>query len=297
MPPRDWHMELKEFVRQRMYTEMEPIRVEVASLHKKMQMLDQKTSTALALPDVRKDEALEKKLDVVSPQMEAMVEEMNGRVTKAEGVLRELGALHDKFAQRHDSLVQCLANLDKRVSQMDDTVAKTKALVDVSPVKAPMSNVAKLGEVDPRDRESPKNMNSAAKDMATTPRYARPGLGALGGEVAQTPMQPQTPMQGRVDSRGKNIWNAIDQKASLEVEEFSFNVSRRSGVPLGVVLRDDGFKLIVEKIEPGNSLPVNPGDRLVAIDGVRGDSKVLLEMIKRTGQLTISCQRLLSTSI
>merc|ERR1719491_1112062 len=124
------------------------------------------------------------------------------------------------------------------------------------------------------------------------PPHTRPGLGDRGG-FSRAP---------REDSRGGpggHVWAAKEHQASLEVEEFSFNVNRRPGTSLGMVLRDDGSKLVVDQASTdgnGLALPVSQGDRIVAIDGIRGDSKRLLQLIRRTGLLGITCQRLLSTS-
>merc|ERR1719408_435085 len=94
-PPRDLHMELKEFVRQRMFSEMEPIRVQVALLHKQVQTIDEKTQQ-VALIGRPSDAIQEKKAmtpqETISPDVQAWMDsklrETNNRVSHAEGVLR-----------------------------------------------------------------------------------------------------------------------------------------------------------------------------------------------------------------
>lgn len=289
-PPRDWHMELKEFVRQRMYSEMEPIRVQVALLHKQIRTIDEKTQHVALIgspPDAVQEKKSTTPQHIISPDMEAWMDtklrETNNRVTHAEGVLRELGALHDKFAQRHDSLVNCLQQLDKRVGEMDG-LGKSSKQIDLEARKAPCPSVPRpgVGEL------------VALPDEYIMPPHTRPGLGSLAGTAPHPTVAPSCSSRG---SAGGQVWKANDQQASLEVEEFSFCVDRGPGMSLGMVLRDDGSKLVIDQINEGNTMPVTLGDRIVAIDGIRGESKRLLELIRRTGQFTISCQRLLSTSL
>jgi len=270
-------MELKDFVRQRMYSEMEPMRVEVALLHKQIKAIDEKTQHVALVGSPQ-----EKKLEVVSPKLEALFDDTNNRLIHAEGVLRELGALHDKFAQRHDSLVECLQDLDKRVEHIDEKLVASKQ-IDLEARKAPCPSVPRpgVGEL-------------FLTDEYIMPPHTRPGLREDGYAAV-------APMCSSRGGSGGHIWAAKEHQASLQVEEFTFNVNRRPGTSLGMVLRNDGSKLVVDQAGDGGpqgiTMPVNPGDRIVAIDGIRGDSKKLLELIRRTGQFTISCQRLLSTTL
>lgn len=280
-------MELKDFVVQRMYNEMEPMRVEVALLHKQINAIDKKShQVALAGTTL-----LEKKLQAASPKLEALFDQTNQRLTHAEGVLRELGALHDKFAQRHDSLVECLQDLDKRVEHIDEKLVSSRALnletgkmlaLDLEPRKAPspLSSRPGLGAL------------TALPEEYIMPPHPLPGLDDRG----HAPLLPNCDSSGEL---GNRIWAVKDHQASLQVEEFSFNVNRRPGTSLGMVLRDDGKKLVVDQAGTDGSLalPVIQGDRIVAIDGIRGHSKELLKLIRRTGCFVITCQRLLSTSL
>jgi hypothetical protein len=309
MPPRDWHMDIKEFVRQRMYSEMEPIRVDLAMLAKQVQVLDVKTQQ-VALVGSQLPESEEKKLgEILSPKIEAWVEgklqglqDTNSRLSHAEGVLRELGALHDKFALRHDSLVECLQDLDKRVEQIDGLVVANKQM-DMAVTKLPSGGMAPHPSAP---RPGVKELVPLPGEYQTIPppqsragfaEPIKPPFGEGGHARAASRQAPVTPSSASRGASGGNVWTANDHEAYLQVKEFTFSVNRIAGVSLGMVLRDDGSKLVIDKINEGITLPVCQGDRIVAIDQIRGDSKKLLELIRRTGQLAISCQRLLSTSL
>merc|ERR1719198_2411369 len=105
--------------------------------------------------------------------MDSKLRETNNRVTQAESVLRELGALHDKFAQRHDSLVSCLQDLDRRVESMDGS-AKSSKKIDLEARKAPSPVRARpgVGELVPLP---------TLPEEYIMPPHTRPGLGGPAG--------------------------------------------------------------------------------------------------------------------
>jgi len=290
-PPKDWHMAVKDFVRQQMFSEMEPIRVQVALLQKQLQILDEKSTQVAMIPprSNSRDQGMEKKanmIEEVNPEMENWMKdttdkfgEVHNRVARAEGVLRELGALHDKFAQRHDSLVECVRDLDVRIDHVDNVVATKHTQVHV-PSGPPTGPLPTLHE-----EELFKPGHSPLPPGFVPP----PGGGQFSGAVPAPAGAPA----GAVAS----VWTAQEHQAALEVEEFGFDVNRIPGVSLGIVLRNDGSKLVVDQIQEGCTMPVNQGDRIVGIDGIRCESKQLLELIRRTGKLKITCQRLLTTSL
>lgn len=271
MPPRDWHVAVKEFVRQQLYGEVEPLRVQVALLQNQIRSLDQQ----LALGDSHASP--EKKLmesDWISPRLESWMTEQDNkfyetsaRLEKAEGVLKELGMLHDKFLTRHDALVQCVQDIDERV---DKAIAGKQLGPDTS----------KFATGHPGEPH-----NALAPDAF--------GFGAPTNSVLPTPhVDDPAPQNG-----SHQVWMAGEHQAALEVEQFSFQVERKPGTSLGMILRNDGKKLVIDKIVEGCPLPVKVGDRIVGIDGIRAESERLLEMIRRNGTLQITCHRLLTTTL
>jgi hypothetical protein len=291
-------MAMKEYVRAQMFTEMEPMRVQVALLQKQLQELDVKSQQLVALNPRNKSResdqsALsEKKQQEMSPRVEnwmheqdTKITETNSRVGKVEGVLRELGALHDKFAQRHDSLVECVRDMDLRIDHVDKIATQTQNApavhVPAGPPGGPLASVPEDGVIDGHG--------------SLPPGFVPPPPG--GGGYAGAAQHSKSGAASSSSGSGAQVFTAREHQAQVEVEEFDFEVSRQSGVSLGVVLRNDGSKLVVDQINEGCGMPVIPGDRIVAIDGCRGDSKALLEMIRRTGKFKIICQRLLNTSL
>jgi hypothetical protein len=304
-------MAVKEYVRQQLYGEMEPIRVQVALLQKQLQILDEK---AQAIVPARNDSresgrsALsEKKLqDEMSPRLENWmnkqeheITENQTRIAKAENVLRELGALHDKFTQRHDSLVVCVQDLDARIENVDKAMAR-KMDFDASKMQSIPNGM--LPSV-PEDYASNHGGGYGAHNGggALPPGYVPPPghpQPQSGGAMFGGPQQPRTAnVQAQAPGAAAHVWTACDHQASLEVEEFTFPVDRQPGVSLGMILRNDGSKLVVDQTSEGCNIPVATGDRIVAIEGIRADSKGLLELIRRTGKFQITCQRLLSTTL
>lgn len=280
MPPRDWHVAVKEFVRQQLYGEVEPLRVQVALLQNQIRSLDQQ----LALGDSHASP--EKKLmesDWISPRAEAWMTEQDNkayetsaRLEKAEGVLKELGMLHDKFLTRHDALVQCVQDIDERV---DKAIAGKQLGPDTS----------KLGT-----GPSGEHMNALA------PEATGLGFGFPTNSVLPTPHLDDPAVDAnavRPQNGSHQVWMAGEHQAALEVEQFSFQVERKPGTSLGMILRNDGKKLVIDRIVEGCPLPVKVGDRIVGIDGTRADSERLLEMIRRNGTLQITCHRLLTTTL
>jgi len=86
-------------------------------------------------------------------------------------------------------------------------------------------------------------------------------------------------------------------QAYVEIEEFSFQVDRCANMPLGMTLHEDGRALAVRHVFSTCSMPIIEGDRIIAINGSRGDSKVLMYMIRGTGFLDVTCQRMLSATV
>lgn len=309
-PARDWHMAVKEYVRNQLYAEMEPLKVQVAVLQKQLVVLDEKSKAIVpARSNSRKSdnsELAEKKLEDMNPRLEEMMNqhdaklnETNSRLAEAERVLRDFGAINDKFARRHDSLVECVQDLDGRLDQVDK--AQQKAAQQV-PSPLPHGMLPSVPENYAAVHEA-----EGHSWPAQLPPGPVPPPGGSGFHGAPPPpggsgfagKAPTTPHHNAPSGNGKAalIWTASEHQASLEVEEFSFQVDRIPGMPLGMILRNDGSKLVVDQISEGTHFPIAPGDRIVAIDGIRGESQSLLDMIKRTGTFQISCQRLLSTTL
>jgi hypothetical protein len=293
LPPRDWHIAVKEYVRQQLYGEMEPIRVQVALLQKQMHILDEKSQQLVPARHERENSRVsdrsalsEKKLEEMNPHLENLIHitetklgETTTRLARAEGVIKEITALQDKFTQRQDSLTECMQDLDSRFDRVHRIVMKE----NFDPIKPvpPAPNSNHLQSVP--EHYAPQH---GYKDEMT-PGWVPPP--APYNAPATRPPPPS--------AAAAHVWTASDHQASLEVEEFSFQVDRRPGVSLGMILRNNGSKLVVDQASNGSSLPVSQGDRIVAIDGIRGDSHILLELIQRTGKFKITCQRLLSTTL
>jgi len=295
-------MAVKEYVRQQLYGEMEPLKVQVALLQKQLHVLEETCKAVVPARSMSRDSnhsgrgsPSEKKLDEMGPSIEnwmhdheSKLSDQTARLTKAEGVLRELGALHDKFAQRHDSLVECVQDLDTRIDHVDkahSTLRKNMELVPSTAPQGPLSSV-------PEHRAAAHHEKSAMPPGWVPP----PGAGGFAG-AAPSAGPPNVPPAAPGTGAAAHVWTASEHQASLEVEEFSFDVDRRPGMSLGMILRNDGSKLVVDQMSEGSAVPVSVGDRIVAIAGIRGDSKVLLELIRRTGKFQITCQRLLSTTL
>jgi len=292
MPPRDWHMAVKEYVRQQMFSEMEPIRVQVEMMKKQILILDEKSVAVVPARSNSRgsDRQLETEKKMTEggendPRLEGFMKdqadkfnEVHNRVGRAEGVLRELGALHDKFAQRHDSLVECVRDLDVRIDNVDNAVARAK--VPLTPPGGPLPSV-------------PEDFVPDYKGHAPMP----PGFVPPPANFGNQQHAGAKPSEQRADPGNNAVWTAREHAAALEVEEFAFEVERLAGVSLGIVLRNDGSKLVIDQIQDICKMPVQDGDRIVGIDGIRADSKKLLELIRRQGLLRITCQRLLTTSL
>lgn len=294
MPPRDWHMAVKEYVRQQMFSEMEPIRVQVEMMKKQLLILDEKS--VAVVPARSNSRGSERQLETEKkmmegeggandPRLEGFMKdqadkfgEVHSRVGRAEGVLRELGALHDKFAQRHDSLVECVRDLDVRIDNVDNAVAR--AQVPLTPPGGPLPSV-------------PEDFVPDYKGHAPMP----PGFVPPPAGFGQQHHAGAPPSAQKADPGNNAVWTAREHAAALEVQEFGFEVERIAGVSLGIVLRNDGSKLVIDQIQEMCKMPVQDGDRIVGIDGIRADSKKLLELIRRQGTLRITCQRLLTTSL
>lgn len=93
-----------------------------------------------------------------------------------------------------------------------------------------------------------------------------------------------------------NTASSVFTKSGIEVEEFTFEIDRSSG-SLGLMLKNDGDLLAVEKINSGCILPVNIGDHVVAVNGVRNDVNAMLEELRRKARLSVTCERSLSTTV
>jgi hypothetical protein len=299
-------MAVKDYVRQQLYGEMEPIRVQVAVLQKQLQELDVKTQ-GMVVPiggspgrnNSRGSDLSEKKLEEMSPRLENWMTkqesdlgETNNRLAEAERVLRDLGAGCEKFTQRHDSLFVFVQDLDRRIDDVDKAAQANhqEAKFNHQQVLAKAVTSAPMPHNSPLPTPDHHGGYAAGPLPIPTPAWAPSPLASPGG-------QPISAAAAAAAGLPQNKWTASDQSASLEVEEFNFQVDRKPGMSLGMILRNDGSKLVVDKISEGSSVPVTLGDRVVAIDGIRGDSKVLLELVRRTGKFKITCQRLLSTTL
>jgi len=270
-------MAVKEYVRQHIFNEMEPMKVQVAMLQKQLnEVVEKSTEVVPVRSNSEPNRSIEEKAQDISPRVENWmyvsenrIGETNARVGKVENVLRELGALHDKFTQRHDSLVECVQDLDQRVDHVK-TALETK----------------------PR-----MNMDVQTNGLLSVPEGHHQGLA-----LPSIPPGGWVPPHGSRNfgsgpQHGNATFLALEHEASLEVEELSFTVERRSGAPLGMILRNDSSTLVVDKITESCTMPVMMGDRIIAVDGVHGDSKTLLELMRRIGNFSITIHRLLSTTL
>lgn len=99
---------------------------------------------------------------------------------------------------------------------------------------------------------------------------------------------------GVLSSQGAPLTKTQEQR-----REFVIRVDRSSGTPLGVIIEQSGVEFVIKEVNEGvisiwnsdNSSTVIPGDRLVAVNGRRGDAKALIAELKELKVLQITVAR------
>lgn len=248
------HLNVKEMVRQQMQAELEPVRMQLADLQKLMQSVDVMTASSRTDPELS-DAMMEQKMKPDTSRYENMLAGQGFRLQSAENVLRELGGAFDKFVNRHDALMQHVQDIDFRMDEMDKVI------------KAAADEAGRMTKMVPASRENSRKAAASRENSQLLTRTI-----------------------GRLPNESSQQFSSV-QQASQQVEELSFQVDRRYGMPLGIVLRNDGSKLVVDQVLESCTIPFNLGDRIVAVDGVRANSKKLLEMVGQNCIFKITCQR------
>lgn len=256
---RELHSVVRELVARDLYNELEPLRVQLASQQKQLQQLQMQHFHARSEIEERSIEISEKKLaDLTSPRFEAWKVLHERRLTNAEHIIREISLAQDKYTQRQDTLMQSFDELDEKIDKMASSKVPLHMQLD---------------------------------------RHAPPASMGDAGFGLHTGLSPAPETFGRaVESALPKTASSVFTKSGVEVEEFTFDVDKSSG-SLGLILKNDGDMLLIEKISSGCVLPVNIGDRVVAVNGVRDDNKAMLEELRRNFRLSLTCERELITTV
>lgn len=270
---RELHAAVRELVAHDLHNELEPLRVQLALQQKQLQLLEyryqefaQQAQHTRSQIEHRSNERSEKKqLDMEpNPGFEAFKAFHERRLSSAEHIMREMSLVQDKSAQRQDGFGNLLTTLMHSFSELDEKIDKV-----------------------------------ASSKMTVVPPHMQPDRTAPPASMgdADFGLSPLPETLGRtVESVMSNTASCVFTKSGIEVEEFTFEVDRTSG-SLGLMLKNDGDMLAIEKINSGCILPVNVGDRLVAVNGVRDDNNAMLEELRRKVRLSLTCERALFTTI
>jgi hypothetical protein len=257
---RELQSAVKEHVKSQLRDELEPLRVQLAVQQRKVQQLDSKVDNFHENHEQTRTELAQlARKEVLEKKMEA-----------------EPSPHFEAWRMNYDSRMSKAEGMLSEVSQLQEKFHQRQDLL--------MQCFADLDDRFEKCEKMSQNRPTTAQEQHRI--HDDPDLHVM-GEKESIPVVP---------SAGPNIFMTSTQEASLEVEEFVFQVDKTSG-SLGLVLRNDGDTLIIDKINDGCVLPVNVGDRLVGINGKHMTSNAILEELRRKGRMAITCHRYLSTTL
>jgi len=263
---------MKEYCNQQFSRQIEPLQAQVTLLvlDKQMRSFEEKTIQA--------------RVALLAEQMRSFEEKTS-----------QQAAEHDRVTEN----VQIVSGSESKVEK------EFSAALDVGGNVVPISSVFPSGSEPSWPGYSGSPPTSAVTGPPGAEAQKRPsgassswGLAALFGCGAKGPSLWRTHCKADAEPQSEIRFDRMGpgDEVCPGVEEFSFSVHRKPGSSLGLNLSVERAHLVVTQVNRQQS-PLCHGDRIVAIGGVRGDGEELLQMIRRTGTFTITCQRSPSTSV